>query len=223
MTEVPGQTAAEMALDERQTRPKNVGARVKRTEDPRLLTGRGLYVDDRQIRGALHVAFRRSDHSHARILSINTAAARAVPGVAAVFTAEDLADAVPVRAVSRMAKYYATPIQALASGKVRFVGEAVVAVVAESRYVAEDACELIEIIYDPLPVVVDPEAAMRPCCTTKRARTYWSNASSSAASSRPKCTRRPCESKGGSAFIARRPSPWRTAPIWPSTTPAARS
>ena len=162
MTEVPGQTAADMALDERQTRPKNVGAKVKRTEDPRLLTGRGTFVDDRQIRGALHVAFRRSDHSHARILSIDTAAARALPGVAAVFTAADLADAVPVRAVSRMAKYYATPIQALASGKVRFVGEAVVAVVAESRYVAEDACELIEISYDPQPVVVDPEAAVQP-------------------------------------------------------------
>ncbi|KAB2920523.1 MAG: xanthine dehydrogenase family protein molybdopterin-binding subunit [Hyphomicrobiaceae bacterium] len=162
MTEVPGQTAADLALDDRQTRPKNIGARIKRTEDPRLLTGRGTYVDDRQARGMLHVAFRRSDHAHARILSIDAAAARAVPGVAAVLTAGDLADdAVPVHAVSRMANYYATPIRALASDKVRFVGEPVVAVVAESRYVAEDACELIEIGYDPLPVVVDPEAAVR--------------------------------------------------------------
>lgn len=163
MTEAPGQTAAELALDDRQTRPKNVGAKVKRTEDPRLLTGHGGYVDDRQVQGMLHVAFRRSDHAHARILSIDAMAARAVPGVAAVLTAADIADAaVAVHAVSRMAKYYATPITALASGKVRFVGEPVVAVVAESRYVAEDACELIEIAYDPLPVVIDPEAAVRP-------------------------------------------------------------
>lgn len=163
MTEiVTKQTAEDIALDERQTRPKNVGAKVKRTEDPRLLTGRGTYVDDRQVHGALHVAFRRSDHSHARILSIDMAAARASPGVAAVLSADDLAEAMPVHAVSRMASYYATPIRALASGKVRFVGEPVVAVIADSRYLAEDACELVEITYDPLPVVIDPEAAIAP-------------------------------------------------------------
>jgi carbon-monoxide dehydrogenase large subunit len=152
-------TAEGVLLDERQTRPKNIGARVKRTEDPRLLTGRGIYVDDRQVQGVLHVAFRRSDHAHARILSVDVAAARAVPGVVAVFSADELAEITPVRAHSRMAHYYATPIRALASGKVRFVGEPVVAVVAESRYLAEDACELIEIAYEPLPPVVDPEAA----------------------------------------------------------------
>jgi carbon-monoxide dehydrogenase large subunit len=163
MTEARGQTAADTAIDDRQTRPKNVGAKVKRTEDPRLLTGSGTYVDDRHVKGMLHVAFRRSDHPHARIVSIETAAARALPGVAAVLTAEDIADViVAVHAISRMANYYATPILPLASGKVRFVGESVVAVVAESRYVAEDACELVEIAYDPLPLVVDPEAAARP-------------------------------------------------------------
>ena len=71
-------------------RPKIIGARVKRTEDPRLLTGRGSFVDDRQV-NALHVAFRRSEHAHARILSIDYAAARAAPGVVAVFTVDDLA------------------------------------------------------------------------------------------------------------------------------------
>ena len=162
---VTKQTAEDIALDERQTRPKNVGARVKRTEDPRLLSGRGIYVDDRQVHGALHVAFRRSDHSHARILSIDMAAARAAPGVAAVLSADDLAEALPVHAESRMASYYATPIRALASGKVRFVGEPVVAVIADSRYLAEDACELVEISYDPLPVVIDPEAAVAPDAT----------------------------------------------------------
>jgi carbon-monoxide dehydrogenase large subunit len=162
MTEFTGRCAADIALDERQTRPKHVGARVKRAEDPRLLTGRGTYVDDRQVRGTLHVAFRRSDHAHARIVATDTDAARRQPGVAAIFTAADLADVLPLYAESRMADYHATPFRALASGKVRFVGEPIVAVVADSRYIAEDACELVEITYDTLPSVVDPVEAARP-------------------------------------------------------------
>jgi carbon-monoxide dehydrogenase large subunit len=162
MTEERGRAATQPAVDARQTRPKNVGARIKRSEDPRLLAGRGTFVDDRQVQGALHVAYCRSEHAHATILSIDTEAARALPGVAAVFTAEELAEAVAVHAASRMAGYFATPITALASGKVRFVGEPIVAVVADNRYLAEDACELVEIAYDPLPPVVDPEAAARP-------------------------------------------------------------
>ena len=153
--------AREAMGDERLARPKIIGARLKRTEDPRLLTGRGNYVDDRVVPGLLHVAFRRSDQSHARIRSIDAAAARALPGVAAVLTAEDFAEVAPVLATSRMAGYHPTPILPLARGKVRFVGEAVVAVVAESRYVAEDAADLVAIDYDPLPVVIDPEAAAR--------------------------------------------------------------
>jgi carbon-monoxide dehydrogenase large subunit len=144
-------------------RPKIIGARVKRTEDPRLQTGLGAYVDDRQLQRVLHVAFRRSDHSHARIRAIDCSAARAAPGVVAVFTADDLEGLVkPVVATSRMAGYYATPIFPLARGKVRYVGEAVVATVAESRYQAEDAQELIAIDFEPLPVVIDPEEAARP-------------------------------------------------------------
>jgi aerobic carbon-monoxide dehydrogenase large subunit len=162
MTDAVRSTAADTTIDDRQTRPKSVGANVKRTEDPRLLTGSGTYVDDRRVKGMLHVAFRRSDHAHARIVSIDTTAARAVRGVAAVLTASDIADdIVAVRAISRMANYTATPILPLASGKVRFVGEAVVAVIAESRYVAEDACELVEIAYDVLPPIVDPKTAAR--------------------------------------------------------------
>ena len=142
-------------------RPKIVGARVKRTEDPRLLTGLGSYTDDRQVARVLHVAFRRSDQSHARILGIGCEAARAAPGVIAVLTAEDLADGVkPLVATSRMPNYYATPIFPLARGKVRYVGEPVVGVIAESRYQAEDALELIAVDYEPLPVVIDPETAV---------------------------------------------------------------
>ena len=144
-------------------RPKIIGARIKRTEDPRLLTGLGAYVDDRQVQRLLHVAFRRSEHSHARIRNIDCAVARAAPGVVAVLTAEDLENLVkPLLATSRMAGYYATPILALARGKVRYVGEPVVGVVAESRYLAEDAAELIEIEFEQLAVVTDPVVAARP-------------------------------------------------------------
>jgi carbon-monoxide dehydrogenase large subunit len=141
-------------------RPKNIGARIKRVEDPRLLTGQGSFAADRIAPGALHVGFRRSDRAHARIAGINTAAAAQLPGVARVYTAADLDGLVePLRATSRMRNYHPTPIYPLACGKVRYVGEPVVAVLAESRYVAEDALDLIEIVYEPLPTVIDPELA----------------------------------------------------------------
>jgi aerobic carbon-monoxide dehydrogenase large subunit len=149
-------------LPEIVTRPKIIGARIKRIEDPRLLTGRGSYTDDRQTAGMLHVAFRRSDQSHARIRTIDCDAARAAPGVVAVFTAEELTGELkPLTAMSRMPNYHGTAIFALALGKVRYVGEPVVGVVAESRYQAEDALELIAIDYEPLPVVIDPEQAVQ--------------------------------------------------------------
>ena len=149
--------------EEIHARPKLVGARIKRTEDPRLLTGNGAFTDDRQVMRALHVAFRRSDQPHARIRAIDSAAARAAPGVVAVLTAEDFADSVkPLIATSRMANYHATPILPLARDKVRYVGEPVVGVIAEDRYLAEDAAEFLVIDYEPLPAVVDPEAATLP-------------------------------------------------------------
>jgi aerobic carbon-monoxide dehydrogenase large subunit len=142
-------------------RPRHVGAPIKRTEDPRLLTGNGEYTADRKPDRALHIAFRRSEQPHARIVRIDTAAAETAPGVVAVFTADDIADDFkPVIPVSRMANYYATPILPLASGKVRYVGEAIVAVVATSRYLAEDAIELIEIEFEPLGAVSRSENAV---------------------------------------------------------------
>ena len=135
-------------------RPRMVGARVQRVEDPRLLTGRGDYVDDRP--GDLHVAFRRSEHAHARIGSVDASAALAMPGVVAAFDAEALAGVVaPLRATSRMRDYHATELPVLARGKVRYVGEPIVAVVARDRYAAEDGAELVEVECDPLPPVVD--------------------------------------------------------------------
>jgi aerobic carbon-monoxide dehydrogenase large subunit len=141
-------------------RPKLIGAPIKRIEDPRLLTGRGAYTDDCRVAGVLHVAFRRSDHSHARIRAIDCAAARASPGVVAAFTADDLSGMVkPLVATSRMVSYYATPIFPLAREKVRYVGEPVVGIIALSRYQAEDAADRIVIDYEPLAVVGDPEQA----------------------------------------------------------------
>jgi aerobic carbon-monoxide dehydrogenase large subunit len=149
--------------DARDLRPKLVGARVKRSEDPRLLRGRGRFVDDIAAADALHVAFRRSDHAHARIVAIDAASARAAPGVVAILTAEDIDGLyVPLVATSRMANYHATPILPLAHRKVRHVGEPVVAVLAESRYLAEDAAALVAIALEPLPAATEPEAAARP-------------------------------------------------------------
>jgi len=154
-----GNTGANVGLG---LRPKNVGAPVKRVEDQRLLTGQGMFTADRIVPGALHVAFRRSDHAHALISRINAAAAAEMPGVFAIYTARDLDDLVePVRASSRMENYHATTLYPLARDKVRYVGEPVVAVLAEDRYLAEDALARIEITYEPLETVIDPEMAVR--------------------------------------------------------------
>ncbi len=143
-------------------RPKHVGEPVRRREDPRLLTGQGSFTADRAVAGVLHVAFRRSEHAHAKIARIETAAAAALPGVFAIYTANDLESLIePVRATSRMRNYHATALYPLARGKVRYVGEPVAAVLAENRYIAEDALDLIEIGYEPLPAVAEPEAAVR--------------------------------------------------------------
>ena len=140
---------------------KIIGARIKRTEDPRLLTGVGSYTDDRQVARLSHVAFRRSEHAHARIVSIDCTAARTAPGVIAVLTARDFDAVKSLLATSRMKGYYATPIHALARDKVRHVGEAIVGIIAESRYLAEDAAELIEIAFEPLAAAHDAVLARR--------------------------------------------------------------
>ena len=127
-------------------RPRNIGARIRRVEDRRLLTGLGTFTADRAITGALHVAFRRTDQAHALISSIGTAAAAEMPGVFAVYTAQDLQGLVePVQAVSRLKDYHPTTFYPLAREKVRYVGEPVAAILAENRYVAEDARDRIEL------------------------------------------------------------------------------
>ena len=139
----------------------NVGAARKRVEDPRLLRGEGAYVDDLRQEGCLHAAFVRSPYPHARIRGVDDAAARAVPGVVGVFTSADVPGRMPpaMRAVPEVLGDSATP---LATDTVRFVGEPVAVVVAESRYAAEDGAALVDVEYDPLPGVGHPEAALKP-------------------------------------------------------------
>jgi aerobic carbon-monoxide dehydrogenase large subunit len=150
---------------------KYVGAIVRRQEDPRYLTGRGRFVDDMSVAGCLHAAVLRSPHAHARIVAVRTEAARACSGVAAVFTFESLGGLKPIPEAgvappplkSRVGFQVRSALQyPLARDTVRYVGEPVALVVAASRYAAEDALERIEIEYDPLPVVVDVEAGIRP-------------------------------------------------------------
>lgn len=138
--------------------PKLVGQRIKRREDPRLIQGRGTFVDDVKVAGLLHMAFKRSDVAHARIVSVDTSAAAAMDGVEAVYTGAQIAD---LLAPMPIATPFPSPAhRAVAVDVVRFAGEPVAVVVARDRYVARDAADAIVVEYDPLPVVVDPELAM---------------------------------------------------------------
>ena len=138
------------------------GAPVQRVEDDRLLRGRGRFTDDLG-EGALECCFVRSPYAHARITSIDAAAARAMPGVSAVYTAADLpfgAVDLPLLIPHPNLTHGRTQ-RCLASDVVRYAGEAVAFVVAESRYMAEDAAELVAVEYEQLPVVITPETAAR--------------------------------------------------------------
>jgi len=138
------------------------GERVERKEDDRLLRGRGRFTDDIG-EGALECAFVRSPHAHARIRSIDVAAARALPGVHAVYTAADVpfGDRDLPLLIPHPQLTQPRTQKCLASTIVRYAGEAVAFVVAESRYLAEDAAALVEVDYEPLPAVVTPEVSAR--------------------------------------------------------------
>jgi carbon-monoxide dehydrogenase large subunit len=145
-----------------------LGERIPRNEDPRLLTGQALFVDDVDLPGMLHVAFLRSDYAHARILQIDASAARSRSGVVAVYTAKDLGDywrpgplLVPPPPIERITFHERTQVP-LAKDKVRHAGEPIAVVVAESRYIAEDALADIIVDFEPLEAVVDMEKALEP-------------------------------------------------------------
>jgi len=138
------------------------GARIRRKEDPRFLTGRGQYTDDVRIPGTLHAAFVRSPHAHARIRAIDLDAARTYPGVVAVYTGKDLAEGgvngIPTGWLLPQLK--PSNHHAIAVEKVHYTGEAVAVIVAESPYAARDAAELVVVDYEPLPAVADAEQAL---------------------------------------------------------------
>jgi carbon-monoxide dehydrogenase large subunit len=140
---------------------RTIGARIPRNEDPRLLAGRGCFVDDVRPANVAHAAVLRSPHARARIVAVDAARARALPGVALVLTAADLGDAdqpAPLLIPHPDLTHPRTP-RPLAADEVRYVGEPVALVVADDRYVAEDALEAIDVTWEPLPPVATLEAA----------------------------------------------------------------
>src|SRR5205809_5360833 len=137
-----------------------IGKPVRRVEDARLLTGRGRYIDDHPpVANVHHAAIVRSPHAHARIRGYDLTAALAVDGGVVAITGEDV-----IRHTKPFGVGVTAPVHyyCAASDKARFVGEPVAVVVAKSRYVAEDAAELVRVSYEPLPAVVDPERALEP-------------------------------------------------------------
>ncbi len=139
------------------------GASVKRREDPRLITGKGLFTDDVRIPGLLTLKFLRSPHAHARIIDIDVSKALAMPGVVAVYTGQDLADKlapVPTAWQPKNSEMIVPEYRALAIDKVRYVGDGVAAVVAVDEYTARDALAAIDVKYETLPVVVRQLDAM---------------------------------------------------------------
>ena len=138
--------------------PKLVGERVKRREDPRLIQGRGTYVDDLAVVGMRHLAFKRSDIAHGHIRSIETSAAEEMDGVEAVFTGAQIAEFLAPMPIGT--PFPSPEHRAVAVNTVRYPGEPVAVVVARDRYVARDAADAIVVQYDALPAVVDVEQAM---------------------------------------------------------------
>ena len=146
-----------------------IGEAVKRREDYRFLTGAGQYTDDVQVNGQTYAVFVRSPHAHAKIRRIDTAKARKAPGVVGIFTGEDIANA---KIAGLPCGWLITdvngqpmkepPHPVLAQGKVRYVGDHVAVVVAETQLQARDAAELVEVDYEVLPAVVDVAAARKP-------------------------------------------------------------
>lgn len=141
------------------------GTRMKRREDVRMITGRGTYTDDIKFPDTLYAAFLRSPYAHAKIKSVKTDAAGSVPGVVGVFTGKDLKDKmnpIPTAWHVPNADQKDTPYYAIAHDKARYVGDPVAVVVARSPYIAMDALDLIDVDYELLPAISDPEEAVKP-------------------------------------------------------------
>lgn len=137
------------------------GSGIKRREDPKLITGKAKYTDDLKLPGLLHMAIVRSPHAHANIKSIDTSKAEAMPGVVAVYTGEAMNIMIPTGALIPDCDLKVTEHPALAKTKVRHVGDGVAILLAENRYQAQDAAEMVEVDYEVLGAVVSPEDAVQ--------------------------------------------------------------
>ncbi len=138
------------------------GKRVRRQEDPRLITGTALYLDDLKVPGMHHACIVRSPHAAARIKAIETGAALAAPGVVAVFTGDDIKDLGPIPCAASLPGLRRPHHHLLAQDRVYFVGHAVAVVIATDRYLARDAADLVEVDYERVAAVADPEKALAP-------------------------------------------------------------
>src|SRR5919201_849480 len=141
---------------------RTIGTSMQRVEDNRVLTGRGRYVDDVTLPGMLHAAFVRSPHAHARITRLDVAAAAQMPGVVAILSGADMQRLTNPMSIQSVPGYKSPHFLPLATDRVRFVGDPVALVVAESRYLAEDARDRIEVEYEPLEPVATIEQALDP-------------------------------------------------------------
>ncbi len=137
-----------------------VGKRIRRREDPRLITGTATYLDDIKMPGMVHAVIVRSPHGAARIKCIDTKAALALPGVLAVFTGADVKHLGPVPCAASLPDLRVPHHHLLAQDRVYFSGHPVAVVVARDRYIARDAADLVEVDYEALPAVTDPEKAI---------------------------------------------------------------
>ncbi len=149
--------------DRTETGNGHVGRSLRRKEDPRLITGRALYTDDMAPPGTLHAAIVRSPEANAKILSIDTSAAAAIPGIIAVYTGDDqddIAAPCPMVWVPPGVDVHVPDHWPLAKGKVGYVGQAVAVVLGADKYAVVDAAEQVIVEYEPLPAVVDPEKAL---------------------------------------------------------------
>ena len=139
-----------------------IGRRLLRQEDPRLVAGKGAYVTDLALPGTLHMALLRSPHAHARVARIDVGRARRVPGVVAVFTADDLRDVGPLPVLAHPPGQRQTGFPVLPADRARYVGQPLAAIVAETPYAAQDGVDALDVTYDPLPAVADVAQATAP-------------------------------------------------------------
>lgn len=137
------------------------GSGIKRREDPRLITGKAKYTDDIKLPGTLHMAVVRSPHAHAKVKNVDTSAAKAMDGVFAVYTGSDMDMSVPTAWLIPDSNLKTPDHPVLAKDKVRYVGDGVAIVLAEDRYTAQDAADLVTVEYEVLDAVVNPEDATK--------------------------------------------------------------